>query len=77
MAAMGSFIQFTSDAVQDVGIPDEAGGGREEESAVSFNTLKLAQALGDAQALLDENRRLIRFHLGTDVNGGLATLLGD
>jgi transaldolase / glucose-6-phosphate isomerase len=76
----GLFIQFTSDAVQDVGIPDEAGGldkSREEESAVSFNTLKLAQALGDAQALRDENRRLIRFHLGTDVNGGLATLLGD
>jgi hypothetical protein len=66
--------------MQDVGIPDEAGSldkSREEESAVSFNTLKLAQALGDAQALLDENRRLIRFHLGTDVNGGLATLLGD
>jgi transaldolase / glucose-6-phosphate isomerase len=75
----GLFIQFTSDAMQDVGIPDEAGSldkSREEESAVSFNTLKLAQALGDAQALLDENRRLIRFHLGTDVNGGLATLLG-
>jgi transaldolase / glucose-6-phosphate isomerase len=70
----GLFIQFTSDAVQDVGIPDEAGSA---ESAVSFNTLKLAQALGDAQALLDENRRLIRFHLGTAVNGGLATLLGD
>ena len=76
----GLFIQFTSDAVQDVGIPDEAGGldkSREDDSAVSFNTLKLAQALGDAQALLDENRRLIRFHLGTDVNGGLAKLLGD
>jgi transaldolase / glucose-6-phosphate isomerase len=70
----GLFIQFTSDAVQDVGIPDEAGSAA---SAVSFNTLKLAQALGDAQALLDENRRLIRFHLGTAVNGGLATLLGD
>jgi len=76
----GLFIQFTSDAVQDVGIPDEAGGldkSREVDSAVSFNTLKLAQALGDAQALLDENRRLIRFHLGTAVNGGLAKLLGD
>ena len=70
----GLFIQFTSDAVQDVGIPDEAGS---EETAVSFNTLKLAQALGDAQALRDEKRRLICFHLGTDVNGGLATLLGE
>jgi transaldolase / glucose-6-phosphate isomerase len=70
----GLFIQFTSDAVQDVAIPDEAS---REESAVSFNTLKLAQALGDAQALLDEGRRFIRFHLGTDVSGGLARLLGD
>jgi transaldolase / glucose-6-phosphate isomerase len=70
----GLFIQFTSDADKDVAIPNEPGG---EESAVSFNTLKLAQALGDAQALRDENRRLIRFHLGTDVNGGLAKLLDD
>lgn len=70
----GLFIQFTSAAVQDVGIPDEPGS---EESAVSFNTLKLAQALGDAQALLDKKRRLIRFDLGTNVSGGLAKLLGD
>jgi transaldolase / glucose-6-phosphate isomerase len=70
----GLFIQFTSDTIQDVGIPDEVG---EENSTVSFNTLKLAQALGDAQALRDENRRLIHFHLGTDVSGGLTALLED
>lgn len=64
----GLFIQFTSDAVDDVDIPDEAG---QDTSSMTFGVLKLAQALGDSQALLDNNRRVIRFHLGTDVNGGL------
>jgi hypothetical protein len=66
------FIQFTSDAVQDAAIPDEAG---KPESSMTFNTLKLAQALGDRQALLDNHRRVIRFHLGTDVVGGLKRLV--
>jgi hypothetical protein len=34
----------------------------------------MAQALGDGQALKGENRRLIRFHLGRDVPGGLKKL---
>ena len=38
---------------------------------MTFGVLKLAQALGDRQALLDNDRRVIRFHLGKDVNGGL------
>lgn len=67
----GLFIQFTSDAVNDVDIPDNAG---EDDSAMTFGVLKLAQALGDQQALLDVDRRVIRFHLGTDVNAGLSTL---
>jgi hypothetical protein len=33
-----------------------------------------AQALGDRQALLDNERRVIRFHLGDDVVGGLKKL---
>jgi len=68
----GLFIQFTADAVQDVDIPDEAG---KPESTMTFNTLKLAQAMGDRQALLDNGRRVLRFHLGTDVVGGLQRLL--
>jgi glucose-6-phosphate isomerase len=67
----GLFIQFTSDPVQDAAIPDEAG---KSTSAMTFGVLKLAQALGDGQALLDNKRRLIRFHLGTDVLGGLKKL---
>jgi hypothetical protein len=41
---------------------------------MSFGVLKAAQALGDQQALLDADRRMIRFHLGSDVVGGLKQL---
>jgi hypothetical protein len=41
---------------------------------VTFGLLKMAQALGDKQALLDNKRRVIRLHLGTDVVGGLKRL---
>jgi hypothetical protein len=67
----GLFIQFTADPPQDVDIPDEAG---KPESAMTFGVLVAAQALGDRQALLDNNRRVIRFHLGSDVVGGLECL---
>ncbi|MCA9947833.1 MAG: hypothetical protein KC449_30335, partial [Anaerolineales bacterium] len=66
------FIQFTSEPETDVAIPDVAG---EAASGMNFGVLKNAQALGDAQALLDENRRLIRFDLGTAVNENLQVLL--
>ena len=67
----GLFVQFTSDAVQDVPIPDEAG---EPKSSISFAVLKNAQALGDAQALKDAGRRVIRLHLGQEVVNGLEAL---
>lgn len=70
-AGKGLFIQFTADMAEDVAIPDEAG---EDASAMSFGTLKNAQALGDRQALLDANRHVIRFHL-SDVVDGLNQLL--
>jgi len=72
-AGNGLFIQFTSDAVEDVPIPDEAGS---PDSSMSFGVLKTAQALGDAQALLDAGRRVIRFDLGRDVAGGIRQLMG-
>ncbi|MCP4418517.1 MAG: bifunctional transaldolase/phosoglucose isomerase [Chloroflexi bacterium] len=68
----GLFIQFTSQPESDSDIPDEAG---KTASGMSFGVLKQAQALGDAQALLDANRRLIRFDLGVDVVGQLQLLL--
>ncbi len=63
-AGNGLFLQFTSDPRQDLPIPDEAGSAA---SAMTFGVLKLAQALGDQQALRNAGRRVIRFHLGTEV----------
>jgi glucose-6-phosphate isomerase len=71
-AGRGMFIQLTADGPRDVPIPDEAG---TPGSSITFGVLKLAQALGDRQALLDAGRRVIRFHLGEDVVGGLRHLL--
>jgi transaldolase/glucose-6-phosphate isomerase len=70
-AGNGLFIQFTSDPVRDVAIPDEAG---KPESSITFGVLKMAQALGDKQALHEAGRRVVRFHLGTDVVEGLNKL---
>lgn len=71
-AGNGLFIQFTNEPQQDIPIPDEAG---KDESSMTFGVLKLAQALGDAQALQDNKRRVMRFDLGKDVNAGLKALI--
>jgi transaldolase/glucose-6-phosphate isomerase len=70
-AGNGLFIQFTAANKRDAPIPDEAGS---PDSSITFGVLKAAQALGDRQALLDAGRRVIRFHLGVDVVGGLRRL---
>jgi transaldolase/glucose-6-phosphate isomerase len=67
-AGNGLFIQFTSDAAEDAAIPDEAG---KPGSAMTFGVLKLAQAMGDREALLENKRRVITFHLGKNVAAGL------
>jgi len=67
----GLFIQFTADDRRDAPIPDEAGS---PDSTMTFGVLKAAQALGDYQALHNAGRRVIRFHLGDDVVGGLRRL---
>lgn len=64
----GLFIQITADDPEDLPIPDEPG---QDGSAITFGTLKAAQAMGDRQALLDKGRRVIRFHLKGDVVEGL------
>ncbi len=66
----GLFIQFTADVPKDAGIPDEAG---KQASGMSFGTLKLAQSLGDRQALLDNHRRVLRFHF-KDATAGIKGL---
>lgn len=67
----GIFIQLNSTPETDLPIPNKAG---RPDSSMSFGVLKNAQALGDAQALRDVNRRLIRFDLGSDVLKGLDQL---
>lgn len=68
----GIFIQFTSEAIQDVPIPDETG---KADSTMSFDILKNAQALGDAQALKDAGRRVIRFEMGQNVAESIRSLI--
>ncbi|MGD8561101.1 MAG: bifunctional transaldolase/phosoglucose isomerase, partial [Desulfarculaceae bacterium] len=63
-AGRGLFIQFTSETADDVPIPDSPG---QAASTMSFGVLKLAQALGDRQALLAAGRQVIRFHIRGDV----------
>ena len=62
----GLFVQFTDDNPRDLPLP-----GR----SYTFGTFKNAQALGDLQALLDNDRRTLRVHLGHDAEQGLKTLL--
>jgi hypothetical protein len=67
----GLFIQITADMPLDCPIPDHAGS---EESSISFGTLKMAQALGDRQALIDGGRHVIRFHIGKNIVNGITQL---
>jgi transaldolase / glucose-6-phosphate isomerase len=76
-AGRGLFVQFTTDPVETVWIPDEAAtetAASNESGQVSFDVLVRSQALGDRQALLDAGRRVIHFRLGHDVVAELAKL---
>ncbi len=70
-AGHGLFIQFVSGIPEDLPIPDKAG---DDDSSISFGTLKNAQSLGDRQALLDNKRKVIRFNLGKEINKSLELL---
>jgi transaldolase/glucose-6-phosphate isomerase len=67
----GLFVQLTAGAGEDAAIPDKAGS---EAASLSFGTLKLAQALGDGQALAEAGRKVIRFHLGADAAADIRLL---
>ena len=71
-AGNGLFIQFTADSENDVPIPDEPGN---DQSSISFGVLKLAQALGDRQALIDAGRKVVRLHLNNQLINGLNKIL--
>ncbi len=73
-AGNGLFVQFVNEIGLDAPIPDEAG---EATSAMTFGVLKMAQALGDAQALREADRRVIVFDLGLDPAASLKQLVKD
>lgn len=62
-AGKGLFIQLTSHAEEDIPVPKKIGSSA---SSITFGRLKHAQALGDARALRDAGRSLIRFSLGNN-----------
>jgi hypothetical protein len=70
-AGNGLFLLLTAESTGDAPIPDQAGN---PASAISFATLKMAQALGDEQALLQEKRRLLRFHFEGNPATGIREL---
>lgn len=61
----GLFLQLVDDAAPDLPVP---------ETDYSFGDLIRAQALGDWQALTQRGRRVLRVHLGQDVQKGLKQL---
>jgi glucose-6-phosphate isomerase len=70
-AGKGLFIQLTDEKKTYVEIPEMAGSNA---SAISFNTLIDAQALGDRQALVDADRSVVRMHFKGDVVATLRDL---
>ena len=73
-AGNGCFIQFISNAAEDLAIPNQAG---KPESDLSFQVLIHAQAAGDYQALVAEKRRVLRVHLGNQPEKALAKIVND
>ncbi|MGQ4806744.1 Transaldolase [Candidatus Entotheonellaceae bacterium PAL068K] len=61
----GVFLLFTADAASDLWIPQQPYG---------FTTLQRAQALGDLRSLNSKGRRIMRVHLGHDIEAGLRRL---
>jgi transaldolase/glucose-6-phosphate isomerase len=61
----GLFVQLTCDDADDIPVP-----GR----AYTFGAVKAAQARGDFEVLAERGRRVLRVHLGADVEEGLARL---
>ena len=71
-AGNGLFIQLLADMPDDLPIPDNPD---EESSSITFGVLKTAQAFGDRQALIDNNRKVITVDLGKNVYNCLKDLI--
>ncbi len=70
-AGNGIFIQFIADIKEDLPIPDEAGS---DESSITFGVLIHAQAMGDREALKENNRAVCVVKISGDINEGLERL---
>ena len=72
-AGNGLFLQFISDGNNTkIDIPDEAGS---DESGISFDVLIRAQALGDRQALLENDRKVITFDVDGNVDKAIEYII--
>ena len=67
-AGNGLFIQIIGDPNDDLPIPDVS---QSNESSISFGVLIKAQAMGDREALLNNNRTVLTLDLGTDLQQNL------
>ncbi|MEJ2196607.1 MAG: hypothetical protein P8X73_17375, partial [Ignavibacteriaceae bacterium] len=70
-ASNGIFIQIIGDPNEDLPIPEEP---KSDKSSISFSVLIKAQAMGDREALIKNNRRVITIDLGKDIKRGLELL---
>jgi transaldolase/glucose-6-phosphate isomerase len=61
----GVFLQITCDDANDLPVPGQK---------YTFGIVKAAQARGDLEVLAERGRRVLRVHLGANVNAGLAQL---
>jgi transaldolase / glucose-6-phosphate isomerase len=64
-ANSGVFLQITCDDAINLPVPGQQ---------YTFGVVKAAQARGDFQVLAERDRRVLRVHLGADVESGLETL---
>jgi transaldolase/glucose-6-phosphate isomerase len=61
----GVFLQITCDDAEDLPVPGQK---------YTFGIVKAAQVRGDLAVLVERGRRVLRVHLGQDVDAGLAKL---
>ncbi len=71
-AGHGVFLQLTTTPQMELSIPEAPGS---ERSQIGFGMLKLAQALGDWQALQKNGRKILRLHAFSEVHHVLENLI--
>jgi hypothetical protein len=70
-AGNGLFIQIIGDPKENLPIPDVP---QSDESSISFGVLIKAQAMGDREALLNNNRKVLTLDLGSDLLQNLKSI---